>query len=121
MNATLIAAPAATPKVITAAPKIGQAVRQGDVLIQRIATVPDGLPIRTDRNLAIGSRSAHACTEPADLLDGPSGQMFLVSPSEFTVTHDEHAHIRLPGGAYKVWKQVEFPAGVISAPRTVRD
>lgn len=121
MTATLPPSPATTIPVIEAAPKIGQAVRQGDVLIQRIATVPTGLPIRADRNLAIGSRSAHAVTEPADLLDAPGGEMFLVSPAPFTVTHDEHHHIRLPGGAYKVWRQVEYPAGVIASARIVRD
>lgn len=121
MNTTIAPSPIVTARpVINASPRLGQAVRQGDVLIQRIASVPAGLPIHFDRNLAVGSRHAHAITEPADLLDGPDNTMFIVSPGEFTVTHDEHHHIRLPGGSYKVWKQVEFPAGLASAVQ-VRD
>jgi hypothetical protein len=90
--------------------------RQGDVLIQRIDRIPDGLEQRNRLVLASGDTSGHKHQikdrRTAELFVSSTmttGELFLVViADEAVVVHSEHAEIKLPRGTYRVWKQREF-------------
>jgi hypothetical protein len=132
--------PAPTPRIH---------VRQGDLLL--VAIDPDELPATTvtvPRRqgrivLAEGEATGHAHVVRAPgarLLEarpeedrveaGVAGRAgtfpaarFLVVPVPFELTHEEHAAIALPGGAYRVVLQREYLPAELEASRwqTVRD
>jgi hypothetical protein len=108
--------------------------RQGDVLIERIATgtVPSkGDPRRRDNGrviLAYGEVTGHAhaidtLADPdAAIFDDPSatdGSFYLRLANDSGVMHEEHARIDLPAGEYRVTRQREWTDA--DEPRTVAD
>ena len=94
--------------------------RQGDVLILRVNSVPDGLKVEPRDNgrviLAYGEVTghAHAILEPETdvrLLAGEDlNDRFLQVLAEggVNLVHDEHSTIVLPAGDYRVVRQREY-------------
>lgn len=96
--------------------------RQGDILIQQVPTVPDGL----DAQKHLVLNSSDATGHKHQIKDRRSARLFAVKGSslgEFylqvihdvaDLIHPEHGTITLPQGSYRVWKQREFtPAGPV--------
>jgi hypothetical protein len=99
--------------------------RQGDVLIERVAEIPAGLPKVKRLVLAAGDSTAqrHEIKERgvAELFGNPRGDLFLnVKAEEATVVHPEHGPIVLKKGTYRVWRQREYVEPGQS-PRNVMD
>lgn len=91
--------------------------RQGDVLVQQITTIPDGLKNVPKDNgrviLAYGEVTGHAHAVlgeveflAADLVE--LEERFLRVESEAQVVHEEHDTIVLPPGNYRVVRQREY-------------
>ena len=88
--------------------------RQGDVLLVRVGSIPEGAKAR-DRNgplvLAHGEATGHAHTiaEPtARLLDHEQATYLEVADALAMLTHQEHAAIAIPAGVYEVRRQREY-------------
>jgi hypothetical protein len=96
--------------------EVGQAIRQGDIYVTRLADerVRHGGET-AERQLAPGTtRGSRHCVEgnvevylPA-AGDGRLTGPLIVARDRFTVTHPEHAHFSLPPGAYRVTYQRDF-------------
>lgn len=95
-----------------------QTYRQGDVLLRRVDSIPEGLknvPLEGGRViLAHGEATGHAHAIvsddvsflAADLAD--LEERFLRVEAEADVVHEEHATITLPPGDYRVSIQQEY-------------
>jgi len=100
--------------------------RQGDVLIERINTRPDGLKLVAREHgrvvLAHGEVTGHAHSigdAHAELWRDDAGVTVLeVRDAVAALTHDEHATIALQPGYYRVTRQREYHE---EAPRNVAD
>ncbi len=101
--------------------------RQGDVLIRKVAKIPEGLrpvPLEGGRViLAHGEVTghAHAVVGEVQLLAADLEEMeqrFLRVEREAQVVHEEHGTITLAPGLYEVGRQVEYSPEEI---RTVAD
>lgn len=109
-------APTAPPKEIAELP-IGRAVRQGDVLVQRVASLPDGAVLRRRRDLAVGIRASHVAEDPARTYEVPgSDDIYIVAEGRWPLSHDEHAWFTLPPGVFRSWRQQET-VGLVGAPK----
>jgi hypothetical protein len=103
--------------------------RQGDVLLVRIDKLPRGLrQVPRDGGrvvLAYGEATGHAhaiADTGADLLASDLEERFLRIVGDFaTLTHEEHAPITLPRGAYRVVRQREYTPNALRTPSTVAD
>lgn len=101
--------------------------RQGDVLIERIATIPANAKQQKKSKriiLAHGEVTGHhhqlETRDPADWWkegeipatnEKPSqlaGELFVSLPSGGVVTHQEHSKIELPKGKYRITRQREY-------------
>lgn len=90
--------------------------RQGDVLIQAMDTIPEGVGRLKRAVLASGDSTGHRHqikdhrTARLYGLPGSSdGDLYLdVIADEATLVHPEHEPIVLPRGCYRVWRQREF-------------
>jgi hypothetical protein len=86
--------------------------RQGDVFIE----TTDSIPPRAERQphvvLADGELTGHrhrVASPQSATLYRHAGEMFLdVLTDEAAIVHEEHGTIRLPRGAYRVWRQREY-------------
>ena len=92
-------------------------VRQGDVLLEEIDTIPpEALRLTPDagRNvLAVGEGSGHAHVVDAAHsilygLEDLNERFLAVLKGGELLTHEEHAAIHLPAGAYRVIRQREY-------------
>jgi len=111
--------------------------RQGDVLIERIASIPTAAKKQKRSKriiLAHGEVTGHhhslVTRDPADWWkegeipttnEKPSilaGELFLSLPEGGEVTHQEHGTIALPKGDYRVTRQREYSPEAI---RNVKD
>lgn len=96
--------------------KIGQVIRQGDVFVERIASIPENVkPVARDRGrivLAYGEVTghAHAITEDwVELLETEANERYLrVQKQQATLVHEEHTQHALPPGEYRVTIQREY-------------
>jgi hypothetical protein len=105
--------------------EIGQAFRQGDVYVTRIAEVPKNAVGTVNMQIAKGQTkgSRHILVETKGLrvynlkdagpLDGP----VFSSTEEICLTHPEHAHFRFPAGTYSTHYQTDFAADELRAVR----
>lgn len=96
--------------------EVGQAIRQGDIYVRRIASLPAQLGKETpQRQLAPGTtQGSRHCVEGEcrvygsisawDRLTGP----IIEALSRIVITHPEHAHFALPAGIYQVTYQRDF-------------
>jgi hypothetical protein len=116
-----------------------QQLRQGDILVERLDRLPDGLgPAEPDSYgageldgsriatavfvLAEGEATGHAhrLVAPAgsrflratDPRGGPLAIGFVVLERPATVTHDEHAPLTLPPGVWRVTRQRRFDPAI---------
>lgn len=88
--------------------QIGQAVRQGDVLLQRVAELPSGATARRRRDLAVGSRASHLAADPAQTFSAAgTPDIYILADQRWALEHDEHAWFILPPGVYRSWRQIE--------------
>ena len=102
--------------------EIGQGIRQGDVLLIKVAVLPPHIrEAGRDGNgwlvLEYGEVTghAHAIVEPNatkyDILDAANrivGQALVVEDAPVTLIHEEHEPQLLPPGMYARWYQVEY-------------
>lgn len=107
--------------------KIGEVARQGDIYIERVASVEGKGKLVTSRQLAPGTSkgSRHIVSESEAVtlwesrpdLDGKA--KFQVGPAiecksgaDLTVTHPEHSFLKIVGGKssqfFQVWFQADF-------------
>ena len=96
--------------------------RHGDVLIQKIRSIPKGAEKQPHVTLAHGEVTGHShrIKERTNaVLFRDDGEVFLQILNEpATLIHEEHAPIPIPKGKYRVWRQREYtPQRII----TVRD
>jgi hypothetical protein len=89
--------------------------RQGDVLLVRVDESPAKARVvpRTAGRviLALGESTghAHAIADPGvELLENAHGRVVIVPEGGATLSHEEHAPIPLPAGAYRVILQREY-------------
>ena len=84
--------------------------QQGDVILEQVSEVPTGAkPVEPKARgyvLAEGEVTGHAhCVEPIAgmVFEEKDGMFYLKSgESDFTVTHEEHGHITVPKGTWRV-------------------
>lgn len=108
------------PPIEIAVIKAGQAIRQGDVLVQRIEQLPEGVAPRRRRDLAVGSRASHIAADPAQTYEvAGQGHIYIVADARWALEHDEHAWFVLPPGIYRSWRQVET-IGLTTTAKVVR-
>ena len=88
--------------------KNSQEFQQGDVLIHRINSLPDGIK-KVGRKvrgfvLAEGETTGHAHVVEEDIeMYEKDGNFYIrVSGETATVTHEEHAPIEIPSGFYEI-------------------
>lgn len=97
-------------------------IRHGDVLIQKVSTIPGSLTPLPHATLAHGEVTGHShrIENPADVeLFEVDGTLYLRVKSETaSLIHQEHATLQIPKGDYKVWRQREYAPQEI---RIVRD
>ena len=103
--------------------------RQGDVLLERVDSMPDGLeevPRDPSRGvvLALGESTnhAHAISDSGAILfrgKGANDDRFLRVLKPVSLRHEEHAPIDLPQGLYRVRRQIEWTDA--DEPRVVAD
>jgi hypothetical protein len=101
-------------------------IRQGDVLLVKVqepknrelATGPDGLPLAGLR--VEGERTGHAHVLPGEIYNTPDAGRFLRLHEPTLITHEEHKHLVVPEGWWKVRIQREWwrsPTGNWTVPR----
>lgn len=110
---------------VVSAIEVDQAVRQGDIYITRIASIPSGVRSIEDRQLAPGTSqgSRHiivgdglalsARLNDSNPLQGP----YIKAEKSFTVEHPEHGHINMPAGDYSCTYQRDFSAEELARVR----
>ncbi len=98
--------------------------RQGDVLIERVASVPtEAQKLKSSKRitLALGEATGHhhtlECDDPADWWKRGDEQFVSLSSTSI-LTHQEHAPIDLSPGIYRVTRQREYSPEAI---RNVQD
>lgn len=111
--------------------------RQGDVLIERISSVPaKAEPQKKSRKIILAHGEVtghHHCLEIADPADWwkqgeistanskpttLAGELYVSLPHGGVVTHQEHSKVELPAGNYRVTRQREYSPEAI---RNVQD
>jgi hypothetical protein len=92
-----------------------QQFRQGDVLVQRVTSIPNGAtPVARDNGrivLAYGEVTGHAhaiAEAEVTMLEVDTGIRYLDVQMESFLRHEEHATIALSPGFYKVVRQREY-------------
>ena len=96
--------------------------QQGDLLLFPVAAVPAGGTVLGSTVLAEGEATGHAHVALGDGVEVTEreGTLFLSAPQGVTVTHQEHAAVTLPPGAYRVGRVREYDHFLEEA-RQVRD
>ena len=86
--------------------------RHGDVLIQKVASIPKKAKRLRHRTLAHGELTGHShqILEKTNVaLFQADRELYLqVESPHATVVHQEHAAIEIPQGTYRVWRQREY-------------
>lgn len=84
-------------------------VRQGDVLVTRISTLPAGLTPRASLVLVEGEATGHHHRLLAGrVLEDAQGTLFLEVLKATQVVHQEHCSVDLEPGYYQVTRQREY-------------
>lgn len=105
--------------------EIGQAFRQGDVYVTRIAELPSDVVATMNTQIAKGqtkgSRHILADTKGLKIFNlkdaGPLDGPVFTSTEEMHLTHPEHAHFVFPAGTYSSRYQQDFQQIEIMAVR----
>lgn len=83
--------------------------RQGDLLIVRRESIPDGLAKRESNIILEGEVTGHAHRlVDGRVLEDAQGMLFLEVLKATQVVHDEHRVIDLAPGYYQVIRQREY-------------
>lgn len=86
--------------------------RHGDVLIEKVASIPKEAKRLRHRTLAHGELTGHShqIQEKSQVALWQAGrELFLqIEAKHATVVHQEHAAIEIPQGTYRVWRQREY-------------
>ncbi len=96
--------------------------RHGDVLVQKVKSLPKTAKKQQHVTLAEGELTGHShriLEKGAAIMFRDDKELYLqVVADKATIVHEEHAAIPLPQGIYRVWQQREYtPERII----TVRD
>ena len=84
--------------------------QQGDVLLERVSSLPSNGAKLPHRILAEGEATGHAHValgEGVEVIER-EGVLYLSAPHGAIVTHQEHATVTLPPGAYRVGRVREY-------------
>ena len=96
--------------------------RHGDVIIEKVKSLPTEKRKSTHLILAHGEITGHSHQikerNSAVLYETPTDLFLHVIADEATVVHEEHAPITLKEGCYRVWRQREYSPEEI---RVIRD
>ena len=93
--------------------------RQGDVLVQRIDSIPDGVSKKSN-TVALGEVTGHHHTfDGGAQVFGAGEQQYVQIVRESVLSHQEHDAITLPKGTYQVVLQREHD--LLSGVRQVMD
>lgn len=105
---------------------IGTAIRQGDVLIMRVDSIPESHKLSTDnmqiakgttkgsRHILLNNGDVNLFYSPtANPLEGPS----FKSPKEIELSHPEHANFKFPAGCYISTYERDFAKEELAAVR----
>mgnify|MGYP001617549629 CR=1 FL=1 len=103
-------------------------IQHGDVLIQQIKSMPDGLKrIRSEHGLLIiargettGHHHAIAVKEKEAILYELKGELYLEVAMPVKITHEEHKPLDIPTGIYKIGRVQEHDY-LLDMERQVRD
>ena len=87
--------------------------RHGDVFLQTVEAVPEGVHKLPHVTLARGEATGHCHRvrerDAAELFAAPGGDLYLrVTGRKATLVHEEHAAIELGPGVYRSWIQREY-------------
>lgn len=89
--------------------------QQGDVIIERVETMPEGEVVAPENGrfiLAKGELTghAHAIEDIAGIkfVKGADGNFYLSLPSARDLVHEEHKMVNLPAGSYRVRQVREY-------------
>lgn len=86
--------------------------RHGDVLVQRIEKLPEGVQRRQGTVLAYGELTGHshriADAGTVRLWSHRDETCVEVIADQALLVHDEHGPIQLPRGVYRSWMQREY-------------
>jgi hypothetical protein len=89
--------------------------RQGDVFVEKISQLPTALTeVKKDQGrvvLAYGEVTGHAhaiIEKTAKSYIDPEGNLFLELGTDSVLQHEEHGHISLEKGFYRVIRQREY-------------
>jgi hypothetical protein len=98
--------------------------RQGDVLLQKVDAMPEGVvPVTWDNRIVLAygevTGHAHAISTLHATMFTRQGERYLDVKPGAQLVHEEHATIAIPEGFYKVVQQREYVPQ--SAPRDVAD
>lgn len=115
-----------TTRDVTSLMDIGKIIRQGDVYVKRVDTIPEDFTMATmETQIAKGNTkgSRHILEDDGVIrifkksspapLEGPA----FKSTKEITLTHPEHANFKLPAGCYISYYQQDFAQEEIRAVR----
>ena len=84
-------------------------IRQGDVLLCRVAAPAVARLVADAQGLRVeGERTGHAHVLRSPVYDTPAGRLLWVRDDGATITHDEHAAIRVPAGWWQPVLQREY-------------
>jgi len=90
-------------------------IQHGDVLLQRIGTLPNGAKAFKCKDgrlvVAEGEATGHNHTIVSDkaMLYELKGDLFLeVDAREVTITHEEHKPLPIPEGIYRIGRVKEY-------------
>ncbi len=99
--------------------KIGQQVRQGDVLLSPVADLPPGAEIQGDHGIRIvGERTGHAHTLVGKVAV-LAGRTYVRGGD--VLTHQEHEHVTTAPTWYEVTRQREYVPASRPVWRALRD
>lgn len=93
--------------------KIGESMRQGDVVFTMIAKIPAGpRGIRMNGHILEGEATGHvhriAELNQAQVLECGEELYLSVTDAGVSIVHDEHDTLTLPPGDYEVVRQREY-------------
>lgn len=93
--------------------KVGEHVRQGDVLIRRVKSLPGGdRKQRPNGHILEGEETGHVHRvlelDQAEVLEIGNGLFMSVGDSGVSIVHEDHKTIELPTGNYEITRQREY-------------
>jgi hypothetical protein len=97
-------------------------IRQGDVLLRKVAHLPKRSKEIQDCILARGETTGHSHRiVGARVYKSPANRTLLVVDEEASLVHEEHKHIQIPPGTFEVIQQREYDPAQVQHRRFVRD